>query len=73
MFEQENALANLNAFTSLNGAAFYELEPNSAKVRLVRKPEPAQFPGNIAVGDETVTIFDPGMPIHWHVDHTGSA
>jgi dihydroorotase len=73
VFEQENALANLNAFTSLNGAAFYELEPNSAKVRLVRKPEPAQFPGNIAVGDETVTIFDPGMPIHWHVDHTGSA
>ena len=72
VFEEEQALENLNSFTSLNGAKFYGLDINEVKMRLIRTSEPAVFPKNIKVGAETVTVFDPGMPIYWHVDHTTS-
>ncbi len=72
VFEEEQALENLNAFTSKNGAKFYGLDINDAKMRLVRTSEPAVFPEKINVGAETVTVFDPGKPIYWHVDHAAS-
>jgi len=72
VFEEENALSNLNAFTSTNGANFYNLELNETKIRLIRKSEAAIFPDCIKVENETVTVFDPGMPIYWHVDHAAS-
>ncbi|NRB18471.1 MAG: dihydroorotase [Rhodobacteraceae bacterium] len=70
VFEEEKALVNLNAFTSINGANFYGLDINDVKIRLIRTSEPAIFPEHIGVGTETVTVFDPGMPIYWHVDHS---
>ncbi|MEH6834311.1 dihydroorotase [Falsihalocynthiibacter arcticus] len=72
VFEEEQALENLNAFTSVNGAKFYGLDINDAKMRLVRTSEPAVFPQHFKVGAETVTVFDPGKPIYWHVDHAAS-
>ena len=72
VFEEEQALDNLNAFTSQNGAKFYGLDINDVKMRLIRTSEPAVFPENIKVGAETVTVFDPGKPIYWHVDHAAS-
>jgi dihydroorotase len=69
VFEQEDALGNLNAFTSQNGANFYGLPPNHEEIRLVRKPVPAKFPEKIEVGSQELTVFDPGFPIHWHVEH----
>ena len=30
--------------------------------------EAVRFPASITAGDETVTVFDPGFPIHWHLD-----
>ncbi len=72
VFEEERALEHLNAFTSLNGAKFYGLGINDTKMRLIRTSKPAVFPENISVGVETVTVFDPGMPIYWHVDHAKS-
>jgi dihydroorotase len=72
VFEEEQALDNLNAFTSQNGAKFYGLDINDVKMRLIRTSEPAVFPESIKVGAETVTVFDPGKPIYWHVDHAAS-
>jgi dihydroorotase len=72
VFEEEQALENLNAFTSLNGARFYNLDINEAKIHLIRTSEVAVFPKHINVGSETVTVFDPGVPIYWHVDHESS-
>jgi len=72
VFEEEQALEHLNAFTSLNGAKFYGLDITDTKMRLIRTSEPAVFPKSINVGPETVTVFDPGMPIYWHVDHAAS-
>lgn len=68
VFEEEGALDKLEAFTSLNGAAFYGLSPNDDKIRLIRRDTPADYPANITAGDETVTVFDPGFPLFWHLE-----
>lgn len=69
VFEEEGALGLLNKFTSLNGASFYGLDPNEEKVDLIWKPDPASFPKKIKAGKHDVTVFDPGFPVHWHVEH----
>ncbi|TYO88805.1 dihydroorotase [Oceanicella actignis] len=67
VFEDEGALDRLEAFVSLNGPAFYKLAPNDGRITLERRDEPARFPARIRAGDEEVTVFDPGFPVHWHV------
>lgn len=68
VFEAEDALDRLEDFTSLNGAAFYKIPPNDAKLHLIRADEPQTWPATISAGDnETVTLFDPGIPIYWTV------
>ncbi|MDO5704874.1 MAG: dihydroorotase [Paracoccus sp. (in: a-proteobacteria)] len=69
VFEDENALDRLEAFTSLNGAAFYGLPPNTDKIRLTRRDTPADYPTQITAGTETVTVFDPGFPLYWHQEN----
>ncbi|WP_313135710.1 dihydroorotase [Paracoccus jeotgali] len=68
VFEQDGALGQLEAFTSLNGPAFYGLPPNEDRIRLSRHQTPVTFPQEIAAGDETVTVFDPGFPLFWHTE-----
>ncbi|MDP0925578.1 dihydroorotase [Paracoccus onubensis] len=68
VFEEEGALDRLEAFTSLNGAAFYELLPNEDRIRLTRRDIPTEYPATIVAGDETVTVFDPGFPLYWHLE-----
>ena len=65
VFEEENALARLEAFTSLNGPAFYGLPPNEGTLTLVR--ETAEYPSRIDTEDGPVTVFDPGFPLAWSV------
>lgn len=67
VFEEENALDHLEAFTSLNGPAFYRLPVNDGRLELIKRRDPVQFPAKIAAGDETVTVFDPGFPLYWTV------
>jgi len=67
VFEEEGALDRLEAFASLNGPAFYGLPANEATLTL-RKGEAVTFPDKIDTGDGPVTVFDPGFPVHWHVD-----
>ena len=38
------------------------------KIRLVKRDTPAAYPAKIRAGDETVTVFDPGFPLYWHVE-----
>mgnify|MGYP000268280580 CR=1 FL=1 len=65
VFEQDDALNRLEAFTSLNGPAFYKLPPNEAKITLTRKAP--SFPSHVDTPEGPVTIFDPDMPLHWTV------
>ena len=66
VFEEEGALDRLEAFTSLNGPAFYRLPVNEDRITLTRRDTPLDLPAQIAAGDETVTVFDPGFPLYWH-------
>ena len=67
VFEAEGALDQLEAFASLNGPSFYKLPPNEATLTLT-KGAPVAHPQKIDTGAGPVTVFDPGFPLHWHVD-----
>lgn len=68
VFEQENALDRLEAFTSLNGPAWYGLPVNDETLVLRRMEEPIAFPAKIRTGVGPVTVFDPMFPLHWMVE-----
>jgi len=65
VFEQDAALDRLEAFTSLNGPAFYRLPPNDTAITLVRTPP--SYPMHIPTPDGPVTVFDPDMALNWSV------
>jgi len=67
VFEGAGALDRLEAFASLNGAAFYGRAPNEDRVTLLRDPVPQTLPDKIETGAGPVTVFDPGIPIHWRL------
>jgi len=66
IFEQDAALDRLEAFSSLNGPAFYRLPVNSETLTLT-KDGPVAYPTKIDTGAGPVTLFDPGFALHWHV------
>ena len=66
VFEQDGALARLEAFASLNGPAFYRLPANEDRITLTRGT-PVAYPARIQTGAGPVTVFDPMMPLHWSV------
>lgn len=68
VFEQENALEKLEAFTSLNGPAWYGLPANEETITLVKRDSPVEFPSKIFTGAGSVTVFDPRFPLHWDVE-----
>ncbi|WP_200832559.1 dihydroorotase [Candidatus Halocynthiibacter alkanivorans] len=68
VFEQEGKLGQLETFTSLNGAAFYGIAPNSAKIRLVKRTRPQIWPNRISAGPDEIMVFDPGFPVFWDLD-----
>lgn len=67
VFEQENALDKLEAFTSLNGPAWYGLPANEETITLVKREEPVEFPVKISTGAGSVTVFNPKFALHWDV------
>ncbi len=67
VFATAGKLKKLEAFTSLNGPLFYGLPPNSATMTL-RRGAPVDYPKQIETEDGPVTVFNPGFPLHWHVD-----
>ncbi|MGZ9809705.1 dihydroorotase [Pseudoroseicyclus sp. H15] len=67
VFATVKKLDKLEAFASLNGPRYYGLPPNEARVTL-RRGAPLTLPERIETGDGPVTLFDPGFPLHWHVE-----
>ena len=68
VFEAESALANLEAFAARNGPAFYRLPVNDARVTLVKRSVPVEFPKTRDTVDGPVTIFDCGQLLYWDVE-----
>jgi dihydroorotase len=67
VFEEEGALDRLESFAALNGAAFYGLAPNRDRLRLERSDTPVALPRRVDTDAGPVTVFDPGIPVHWRV------
>ena len=67
VFDVAGRLDKLEAFTSLNGPAFYGLKPNDDTITLI-KGDPVAYPDRIETGDGPVTVFDPGFDLHWRVE-----
>ena len=67
VFEDNNALDNLEKFASLNGHAYYRLPANEERITLIRHDEPRSYPGKIDCDAGPITLFDPGFPLHWGV------
>ncbi len=65
VFEHDDALAHLEAFTSLNGPAFYGLPVNAGKLTLTKSDTPLPQNQKIDTPDGPVTVFDPGFPLYW--------
>ncbi len=65
VFDREDALPNLEAFTSLNGPAFYRLPANEDRITLRRTPP--DHPAQIETADGPLTVFDPGFALNWSV------
>lgn len=65
VFDDEGALDSLEAFASLNGPAFYGMEPNTDTVQLVRGDR--AHDRLLSVGDEEVLPFDTGTPVGWTI------
>ncbi len=68
VFEEEQSLDKLERFTSLNGPAFYRLPVNEVSLTLVKHELPQSFPEKIFTEAGPVTVFNPGFPVHWHVE-----
>ncbi|WP_319824165.1 dihydroorotase [Thalassovita sp.] len=67
VFEEENALDQLEGFASRNGPTFYGLPMNTDTITLTKGDSAVQWPGKIQSGDGPVTVFDPGFPVFWQV------
>ncbi len=63
VFEEQGALDRLEAFASLNGAAFYRLPPNEERVALVR--EAWTVPARIDAVAAEVVPFHAGATLGW--------
>ncbi len=69
VFEKENALLKLEDYTSRFGAEFYGLPLNEGTLTLMKEEAQVIYPSKILIaGGESVTVFDPGFPIHWRVE-----
>ncbi|NNF92570.1 MAG: dihydroorotase, partial [Boseongicola sp.] len=66
VFDAAGALDRLEAFTSLNGPAFYGLPVNEETITL-EKGDPIDTPASVETGAGSVTVFDPGRALHWRV------
>ena len=65
VFEDAGALDRLEAFASVNGAAFYGLPRNADTVRLVR--EAWQVPEALPFADGTIVPLRAGEEVRWRV------
>ena len=65
VFEEDGRLDQLEAFTSLNGPAFYGMPANDARMTLTKTP--TTLASHVETEEGPVTIFDPGFDLTWSV------
>ena len=67
LFDNENALHNLEKFTSINGAKHYDLNTNKEKITLIKSSENLIFKEYLNVKKQKIKIFEPDFLVYWKV------
>ena len=67
LFDNENALSNLEKFISRNGPNHYNLDLNKEKIKLKKLNKKIVFQKHLNVNIDKITIFKPDFPIFWSV------
>ena len=67
IFDNLNALSNLEKFISLNGARHYEIDKNKSKIILKKNSKPLTLKNSLKVGGSEVIIFQPNFLVYWDV------
>ena len=65
VFEAEGALEHLEAFSSFNGADFYQLPRNTGSITLIKSPQ--SVPTDIPLGDASLVPIRAGEQVNWTV------
>jgi dihydroorotase len=67
VFEEEGALDRVEAFTSANGAKFYQLPENSDHIVVQKNVTSETAPLSVPVGDDQVRVFSAGGTSTWDI------
>ncbi len=67
IFDRNNSLKMLEAFTSISGAKHYDYKINNEKIKLKKLKKPLEFRKSLKVGNKEIIIFKPDFPVYWEV------
>lgn len=67
VFEEEDALDQLEAFASLNGPRFYGLPVNEDRITLTRGAPDIPSRVEVVGMDDGIRVFEPPQPLQWHL------
>ena len=67
LFDDENALPQLEGFISKHGAKHYNLEINKEKITLVKSSQNVIFKKYLNVNKQEIKIFEPDFLVFWKV------
>jgi len=67
LFDNENALPQLENFISKNGAKHYNLNINKEKITLIKSSQNLIFKKYLNVNEQKIKIFDPDFLVFWEV------
>jgi dihydroorotase len=67
LFDNCNAIGNLERFVSINGSNHYNIHKNSEKILLNKQKKALKIEKYLNIENEKVVIFDPEFPIYWEV------
>ena len=67
LFDNEDALPQLENFISKHGAKHYNLEINKEKIKLIKSSKNLVFKKYLDVNEQKIKIFEPDFPVFWKV------
>ena len=67
LFDNENALPQLENFISKNGPKHYGLNINKEKITLIKSSQNLVFKKNLDVNKQKIKIFEPDFLVYWKV------
>ncbi len=67
LFDNENALHNLEKFISRNGANHYNLKTNKDTILLFKSSEAFSFRDYLNIGKQKIQIFKPDFHVFWRI------